>query len=99
MVAGSAWGTLLGPEGTTVSSVGGPAVPGPVGRGAGPAGSGGCCFGCARCGLASHTGFRVVVGGRRVGRGVGWWVVGWLLVEICIVDASIFIFCFVWLSW
>jgi hypothetical protein len=43
--------------------------------------------------LASHTGHSLVGG---VGGGL--WVVGWLLVEICIVDASIFCFLLLWLS-
>ena len=51
-------------------------------------------FRCARHGLVSHTG-RLLVTVSGVGGGL--WVVGWLLVENCTVDASI-LFCVVKLS-
>jgi hypothetical protein len=89
-------GTLLGPERTTVVGPGGLA---------GVVEAAGCCFGgphapphrgvglVCQARLASHTGHSLVGG---VGGGL--WVVGWLLVEICIVDASIFCFLLLWLS-
>ncbi len=86
-------GTLLGPERTTVCRPRVGSVPASVARPAARSGWRGCCFGVARHGLGAYR-------SRVRGAGVSWWVVGWLWVENCTVDASILfsVVCFVWLS-